>query len=332
MTGTAWKTADRWIQPGSDEGLRYYMLAVKLSGTDPEARMTVGAHLYECVGVGWHVTIVPIALSEGMRGAIFLRSSSGGDAVMETWQVTRAPRPTVYPAVPAMYQSGGSGSYMEVDVNGEAPFDGAGLRVLALSCWVRGEPGNDGTVFEFSADGSPSLRANYNAGDFSVSLLDDAGVTDGEELIAADHDYDWHHVFVTTRADAPTYGDEGIQLWYDGVNTTDGDTAAGTYALAVFLLRFFARWDGSSMMPYSYLANIALFRTLPAPWEIAALTAAGVAHIPRNQAGRWRARRPWAQFVDLAADGVVPNVGRSRDVSSMTLHSVGSSALDTGSL
>lgn len=332
ITGTAWKTCERWLQPGSDEGLRYYMLALKLSGTDPEARMTVGAHVYEAVGVGWHVTVVPIALSEGMACAIFLRSSSGGDAVLETWQVSRAPRPTVYPAVPAMYYSAVDGSYMEVDLADEAPFDGAGLRTLALSCWVRGEPGAEGTVFDISTDGTPRLRAQYSGGDFTLSVADDAG-TGNEELIVAEPDYDWHHIFATTRVDAPTYGDEGVELWYDGANSTDGAPYAGAYAVAVSLLRFFARWDGSTALPYTFMANIALFRTFPSPWEIAALAAAGVAHDPRNQTGRWRARKPWAQFVDLAVDNVVPNVGRSTTVSGMTLvGGVEASALDTGSL
>lgn len=92
VTGTTWTLVERWLQPRSDDARRPYLLAVKLGGTNPEARMVVGPYVLAATGTGWTVAEAELTLAEALRCAIYLRSSSGGTATLETWQIMRSPR------------------------------------------------------------------------------------------------------------------------------------------------------------------------------------------------------------------------------------------------
>lgn len=314
VTGTTWTLVDRWLQPGSDEGRRWYRLCMLLSSTGggPEARMSIGPYVWAVSGDGWHETVVQLSLNEAMRCAIYLRESTGGDAVLNTWQVQRARPPVTYAAVAALYRSpGAAGDYADAAI-GDLAFDGSGLGVLAVSMWVKAAVGADAAsafVFEVSDDGTPSLNCYYDGStDLFAGITNDAGVG-GEDNQNEATDGTWHHIFVTSRFDAPSFSDYGVQLWYDGVSLADGAGPATTFATAVALLRLFARWDGSSRLAGD-IANVAVFSSLPHYTEIAALAAAGVTHDVRNPSGRWRRRKPEAYYRDADAAGVVANVGK----------------------
>lgn len=311
VSGNTWTQVERWLQPGSDEGRRYYRLCMLLSGDDPEARMTIGSYVWAISGTGWHEAVVQISLNEGMRCAIYMRSSSAGDVVMNTWQVQRAAPPVTYPVVAALYRSpGAAGDYADAAI-GDLAFDGSGLGVLAVSCWVKAAVGADSPGFiawAISDDGSPGFALRFDGGEVTVPLTDDAGAT-ADEIQGEATDGAWHHVFACTRAGFPDFAD-GVQYWYDGDCLADGvGPPAGPFATAVSLFRLFAGHDDADRLAGD-LANVACFTSLPASVEISALYAAGVAHDARNPSGRWRRRKPAAYYRDADVAGVVASVGR----------------------
>jgi hypothetical protein len=87
--GDEFTLVERWLHPGSDIGPRPYFVGIKLAGTDPEARIKIGGYTSIVTGTGWHAATPELSLSKGMRGSIYLRSTSGGSAAMSTWQVAR---------------------------------------------------------------------------------------------------------------------------------------------------------------------------------------------------------------------------------------------------
>lgn len=315
VSGDTWTQVERWLQPGSDEGRRYYRLCMLLSGDDPEARMTIGSYVWAISGTGWHETVVQISLNEGMRCAIYMRSSSAGDVVMNTWQVQRAAPPVTYDDVAVCYRSpGGAGDYADADGVGELLCDGSGLRIFAISMWAKAAVGADATSivpFEVSDDGAPGLRCAYTSGELEVTLTDDSAAASGGEIVIQSTNAAYHHLFITSRAEAPAFDSEGTQLWYDGVSVIDGSPLVGVFATAIAKLRLFARHNGSLPFPGD-IANVAVFDALPPSVEITALASAGVTHNARNPAGRWRRRRPAVYFCDgdPAGSGPIASVGR----------------------
>lgn len=311
VTGTTWTLVERWLQPGSDEGRRWYRLCMLLSGSgsNPEARMSIGPYVWAVAGDGWHEQVVQLSLNEAMRCAIYLRNSGGGDAVLHTWQVQRARPPVTYAAVAALYRSpGAAGDYADAEV-GETLFPGGSLGVFAISFWVKAVAATDGIPFDLSDDGAPGLRLDYASGELQVTLTDDTAASVGGALDYQTTDGDWHHVFITSRDEADSFDSNGTQIWYDGITPDDGLSSLGTFTVAASVLRLFADYAGANRFPGD-IANVATFSSLPPHVEIAALAAAGVTHDVRNPSGRWRRRKPEAYYRDADTAGVVANVGK----------------------
>lgn len=314
---STWQQVERWLQPGSDVGLRFYRLSLLLEGDGVEARMVVGPHTWSVAGDGWHSTVVAIALSEGMRCAIYLRSSTAADVAMSTWQAQRAAPPVEYPPVAFLYRSPGAvGDYAEASTDEVAArlFPGTGLGVLAVSLWVRAAVGADVSVafvLDISDDGSPGFYIHYDGSTNIIAGLTNDANLGSEDLQNEATDGTWHHIFATSRCAAPDFDTNGVQLWYDGVPFADGASRAGAFATAVSLLRLFARRDGSYRLAGD-IANVAFFTALPQDIEIPALTAAGVTHDPRNASGRWRPRKPRVHWRESDLNtGLVPDSGTS---------------------
>lgn len=91
VTSSTFEIVDRWIQPFSEVARRPYRLALKLGGTDPEAKLTIGGWSFTATGTGWHFDLPTLALAEGMYGSLYLRSTSGGTCQVNTWQLLREP-------------------------------------------------------------------------------------------------------------------------------------------------------------------------------------------------------------------------------------------------
>ena len=310
---STWQQVERWLQPGSDVGLRFYRLSMLLEGDAVEARMVVGPYTWSVAGYGWHSTVVAIALSEGMRCAIYLRSSAANPVSMSTWQVQRAAPPVEYPPVAVCYRSPGAvGDYAEASTDEIAAhlFSGTGLGVLAMSLWIRVPAETDWVAMELSDDGAPSFAMRYDGGEFTVPLTDDASAT-ADSIDGFSNDGTWHHVFATSRSVADEYLNNGVQYWVDGSGPDDGVDSSGTFATAVAKLRLFARHDGSQRLAGD-IANVAFFTGCPPLVEIQALAAAGVTHDPRNASGRWRPRKPRVHWRESDLNtGLVPDSGTS---------------------
>lgn len=80
---------DRWLVPYTDTDRRPYFFAFKLAGTDPEVMWRVGGATSHVSGAGFWNSTEDLALSKGMQGEIYLRSTSGGACSMSTWQIQR---------------------------------------------------------------------------------------------------------------------------------------------------------------------------------------------------------------------------------------------------
>lgn len=308
---STWETVERWLQPGSDIGLRWYRLTAKLEGGG-DCRIIIGSCVWEFTGDGRHSTVVQLSLGEAEEGVILLRG-----ATLVSWQMMRTVEPVTYDPVLVGYQSdSAAGDYLEVALPEIAsPFPGTGLQGIMLSLWFSlpagSDVGADRGVFEFGTDGLPTLHAYYGDGDFAVVLYDDVLTAGGAEDISAQSaDGDLHHLIITSKAEAPQFDVDGMQLWYDGVSANDGaGLPPGVLAVAANVLRIFGRYDGTMPVDTGLAANIAIFNPIPPAIEYPSLTAAGPTHDVRNPTGRWQRRKPRLYYRDADVGGEVPNVG-----------------------
>lgn len=241
-----------------------------------------------------------------------------------------------YSEVTAYYSSPGAvGDYAEA-TGFDVLFTGSGATAGAVAFWVRAAVGADAstvTLFEASDDGSPSLRATYGGNELAAQITDDTNTLIAEDILNGNTDGEWHHILVAPRADPTLVGDDivptadGVIIYIDGTNPTDGNVDSGTYATATSVLRLFARHDGSDRLAGD-IANFAVFSSCPDITELSDLVAAGVRHDVRNPTGEWRGYHPAVYYRTAAAGGVVANSGSDTGTSGLTLNgSVTSEAL-----
>lgn len=232
------------------------------------------------------------------------------------------------PSVTAYYSSpGAAGDYAEA-TGFDVLFTGSGVTAGAVAFWVRAAVGADAstvTLFEASDDGSPSLRATYGGSELAAQITDDTNTLIAEDILNGNTDGEWHHILVAPRADPTLVGDDivptadGVIIYIDGTNPTDGNVDSGTYATATSVLRLFARHDGSDRLAGD-IANFAVFSSCPDITELPDLVAAGVRHDVRNPTGEWAGYHPVVYYRTAASGGVVANSGTDTGTSGLTLY------------
>lgn len=316
VPGSDWQLMDRWLQPASDVGLRWYRLSVRISdGSDPsaETRMQIGSYQWVAAGLGWHTTVVELSLAEAVPCSIYLRSPATGDCDLSTWQVMRAAPPVEHPEVTAAYFSDGAG-YLACDAFSFLFASGAFVG-CTLSFWVRTTE-TDAYLVDAGMIGGPRFSVQLDGGTAFASMASDGNADYADEYGGPVADDDWHHVFVMTRNES-AFSPPGLHVFVDGVSGDDGTGGVtGTFANEPEwrLLRNFENDDEVE----AFISNIAIFpfvRPYPEHYLLAAsLYAAGRHHNPRNPTGRWRGGRAAGQWIDPIDDnGLLHNRGFAPD-------------------
>lgn len=91
VTGSSFQLVERFVWPGGDPARRTYRTALKLAGTDPEAKLVVGPYVYTPSASGWSYDTPELHLPAGLPGYLYARSTSGGTARVDTFQMFREP-------------------------------------------------------------------------------------------------------------------------------------------------------------------------------------------------------------------------------------------------
>ncbi|MFO0749123.1 MAG: hypothetical protein U1F43_26195 [Myxococcota bacterium] len=71
MTSSTYTLVDRFIFPTGDTERRKYRVGLKLSGTNPNARIVCGGYTYEATASGWNQDTPTIKTSWHVSGFVY---------------------------------------------------------------------------------------------------------------------------------------------------------------------------------------------------------------------------------------------------------------------
>ncbi len=89
--GNTFQLVERFLWPGGDPALRKYRVSLKLGGTNPQARLQLGPYELLATGAGWSQQTPSLYLPRGTPGFLWVQSTSGHTANVDTFQMFREP-------------------------------------------------------------------------------------------------------------------------------------------------------------------------------------------------------------------------------------------------